>query len=68
MKYISEPDNNWHVINEEMPPRSTYVEFLKKDGTIVEGEIFVDMSGWYASLNGTWGSLSDYTHWRFNEK
>lgn len=65
MKYINKVDERWHTINEEMPPSTTDVEFLKPNGETVKGQIVVDMAGWYAYLYGGWGSLSDYTHWRF---
>ena len=69
MKYIRDVDKEWHIINEEMPPRTTDVEFLQKDGTTVKGEIVVDMAGFYVyirdSMTDGWGSFDDYTHWRF---
>lgn len=69
MKFINAVDSLWHPMGEEMPPRTTKVEFKKKsDGSIVEGEIVVDMAGFYAYLNPGWGSLEDYSHWRFAGK
>ena len=65
MKYIKEVDEKWHALNEEMPPSTTDVEFLKPNGETVKGQIVIDMAGWYAYLYGRWGSPSDYTHWRF---
>lgn len=65
MKFIDEKDNEWHVMNEEMPTTTTNVELLKHDGTTVNGEIVVEMSGYYVYLSPNWGSLSDYSHWRF---
>lgn len=65
MTYISEKDGQWHKMNEEMPPTSTQVELLKHDGTVIKGEIVVEMSGYYIYLNPGWGSLDDYSHWRF---
>lgn len=65
MTYISEKDDQWHKMNEEMPPTSTNAELLKHDGTVIKGEIVVEMSGYYIYLNPGWGSLDDYSHWRF---
>jgi len=63
--YIESKDSKWHPMNVEMPPHSTDVELLKPDGTIISGEIVVEMSGYYIYLRPGWGSLNDYTHWRF---
>ncbi len=69
MKCIKEIDDKWHVIDKEIPSHTVnHIEFLKHDGTIVEGEITIDMAGWYIYLNPGWGSPGDYTHWRFTEK
>ena len=67
MKYnfITKVDDKWHPMKIDMPPMTTDVEFLKPDGTIVQGEIVVDMAGFYVYNNSGWGSLDDYTHWRF---
>lgn len=65
MIYIREKDDKWHEMNVEMPPTSTNVELLKHDGTVIKGEIVVEMSGYYIYLNPDWGSLDDYSHWRF---
>lgn len=65
LKYIIDLDDQWHKMNEEMPPTSTQVELLTWDRIIVEGEIVVEMSGYYIYLNPGWGSLDDYSHWRF---
>lgn len=58
-------DYEWHPMDIEMPPVTTDVELMKHDGTTVKGTIVVEMSGFYIYLNPGWGSLSDYTHWRF---
>ena len=68
MKYIKEVDERWHALNEEMPPRTTDVEFLKPNGETVKGQIVIDMAGWYIYIQDYgWSSLSYYTHWRFIE-
>lgn len=67
MKYITEKDDKWHPMNEEMPPRTVDVELKDKDGTITKATIVAEMSGYYLYMNPGWGSLSDYTHWRFTE-
>lgn len=51
---------------EEMPPTTTKVQLLDKNNNIIDGQLVVEMSGWYVALKTTWGSLEDYTHWRFN--
>ena len=63
--YIDKKDFEWHSMNAEMPTHTTDVELKKHDGTTVKGTIVVEMSGFYIYLNPGWGSLSDYTHWRF---
>ena len=73
-RYITEYDEEWHDIKSESPSRTTEVQFLDHSGRIVDGEIFVDMSGHYAALplpcgiGFTWGSLDDYKSWRFKHK
>lgn len=71
MKFIYENDETakeWHVIDEEMPPRSAHVKLLRSNGTIVNAEIVVEMSGFYVYLHHGWGSLSDYTHWKYTDE
>ena len=63
--YIENIDSKWHKLEEEMPCRTTNVELKKLDNTIVCGQIYIDMSGWYIYLNPGWGNPKDYTHWRF---
>lgn len=74
MKFIREEndDGSWHIMNAEMPPITSNVEVLKDDGTILSAEIVVEMSGHYIYFRdgedgeqSHWGSLDDYTHWRF---
>lgn len=68
MKYIYQVNSVWHPLDEERPPVSTDVELLKPDGTIIKGEIVVDMAGYYIYIpDYGWSSLSYYTHWRFIE-
>lgn len=67
MKYITEKDDKWHPMNEEMPPHTVDVELKDKDGIITKATIVAEMSGYYLYMNPGWGSLSDYTHWRFTE-
>lgn len=63
--YIDKKDSEWHPMDIEMPTHTTDVELLEPDGIIIRGSIVVEMSGYYIYLNPGWGSLSDYTHWRF---
>lgn len=68
MKYIEEKDNVWHDPNIECTPRTTDVEFLFKDGRILQGEIFVDRCGCYAYIrdgNRTWWDNLCELKWRF---
>lgn len=75
MKYIDEEEDNgsWHEMNTEMPPKTSKVEVLDKNGILHPAEIFVDMSGHYIYFRSKegeregWGSLSDYSHWRFRQ-
>ena len=66
--YIKNKDSKWHPMNIEMPPSNTEVELLEPDGTIIRGEIVVEMSGYYIYLHPGWGSVDNYTHWRFVEE
>ena len=69
LKFIIEIDDEWHPMIVEMPSTTTDVEFMKADTkhSIVKGAIVVEPSGYYVyeKLANNWGSLSDYTHWRF---
>lgn len=73
MKYIDKEKDNgsWHEMNIEMPPSTSDVELLDKNGRTHLAEIFVDMSGHYIYFrsdegeNEGWGSLDDYSHWRY---
>lgn len=72
MNYIhKEEDNgNWHEMNVEMPTTTSKVEVLDKNGSIFSAEIVVEMSGYYIYFRDDkeksgWGSLDDYSHWRF---
>lgn len=67
MKCIKTVDYEWHPMMEEMPPVTTDVELKKHDETVVKGTIVVEMSGFfiYGGCDLAWGSLSDYSHWRF---
>lgn len=70
MKYINkENDNNtWHKMFEEMPTTTSDVDVQTPEGNIIQAEIVVEMSGHYIYFRGEnshWGSLDDYTLWRF---
>ena len=66
---MKEDDYKWHAMNEELPPdRVSHIEFLKPDGTIVEGKIFIDKTGWCIHSDTGYSSPKNYTHWRFTEK
>lgn len=71
MKYLCKEtdDGSWHEMNIEMPCTTSDVEVKGLDNSIQEAEIVVEMSGYYiyfrkGEFQG-WGSLNDYSHWRF---
>lgn len=65
-KIITKLDDIWHDSDKELPTISTDVEFMDKDGNIHQGEIVVEMSGWYVYQQDVgWGSFDDFIKWRF---
>ena len=52
----------------EYPSVTADVELLQHDGTVVNGKIVGEMSGYYVYLDPGWGSMKDYTHWRFRQE
>lgn len=69
MKCVRKKNDNgsWHKMHDEMPPTTSDVEVKTSNGTIITAEIIVDMAGFYIYLRDieNWGSLDDYTHWRY---
>lgn len=67
MEYIRTKDNVWHNCDNEMPPTTTNVYFMDKEGDIHEGEIVVDLGGFYVYLGRYkgWGSFNDMVKWKF---
>lgn len=69
--YREEDNGSWHIMNEDMPPITSEVEVLDKNNSIHKAEIVVEMSGYYIYFresdgeNEGWGSLDDYSQWRF---
>lgn len=69
MKYVTKYDTEWHYSDREMPSSTTDVDFMDINNNIYKGEIVVEMSGFYAYLEGEgWSSFSVMIKWRFNEK
>lgn len=65
-KIITKLDDVWHDSAKELPTIGTDVEFMDKDGNIHQGEIVVEMSGWYVYQQDIgWGSFDDFIKWRF---
>ena len=71
MKWLKIKDEEWHDVNKELPSTTTDVEFITHNNSIVEGHIFVDMSGAYAAIPNevgyTWSSFDYYKAWRFRQ-
>ena len=69
-KYIdtNTRDTEWHQMGVEYPSVTADVELLQHDGTVVNGKIVGEMSGYYVYLDPGWGSMKDYTHWRFRQE
>lgn len=66
MKFIREKDNKWHNPKEELPPFTTDIEFIDLSNNVRNGEIVVDMSGFYLYIRGEgWGSMDNIKQWRF---
>lgn len=66
MKFIREKDNKWHNPKEELPPITTDVEFIDLSNNVRNGEIVVDMSGFYLYIRGEgWDSMDNIKQWRF---
>jgi len=66
MKFITEKDNKWHNPKDELPPVTTDVEFIDLSNNVRNGEIVVDMSGFYLYIRGEgWGSMDNIKQWRF---
>lgn len=67
-KYVTEPDLQWHKLWDEMPSTTTHVEFRHKNNTIVQGQIVVDMAGYYCSVGCNWSSFDYFTEWRYQKR
>ena len=67
IEIIEKFDRVWHPMGVEMPTRTVDVELKKKDGSIIDGEIYVDVSGHFIYCGGDWRSSDEYTHWRFKD-
>jgi hypothetical protein len=66
MKFIREKDNKWHNPKEELPPITTDVEFIDLSNNVRNGEIVVEMSGFYLYIKGEgWDSMDNIKQWRF---
>lgn len=66
MKFIREKDNKWHNPKEELPPITTNIEFIDLSNNVRNGEIVVDMSGFYLYIKGKgWDSIDNIKQWRF---
>lgn len=66
MKFIREKDNKWHNPKEELPPITTDVEFIDLSNNVRNGEIVVEMSGFYIYIRGEgWDSMDNIKQWRF---
>lgn len=68
MKFVRDFDDVWHYSKDEMPPMTTKVEFMDKNGSIFKGRIQVDMAGFYAYLEeGGYSSFDWMVKWRFRK-
>lgn len=65
MKFIRKVDNVWHDSDKELPPMSTEVEFMDKEGNIHKGGIQVDMAGHYTYTENDYSSFDYMIKWRF---
>lgn len=66
MKFIREKDNKWHNPKEELPPITTDIEFIDLSNNVRNGEIVVEMSGFYLYIRGEgWDSMDNIKQWRF---
>lgn len=65
MKFVTKVDDVWHDSDKELPPISTKVEFMDKNGNIYKGGIQVDLAGHYAYTETGFSSFSEMIKWRF---
>lgn len=66
MEFIREKDNIWHNPKEELPPITTHVEIIDLSNNVRNGEIVVEMSGFYLYIRGEgWDSMDNIKQWRF---
>ena len=64
MKFVRKVDNVWHDSDKELPPISTKVEFMDKNGNIHNGGIQVDMA-YFVYTEAGFSSFSEMIKWRF---
>ena len=66
MKFIREKDNRWHNPKEELPPITTNIKFVDLSNNVRNGEIVVDMSGFYLYIRREgWSSMDNIKYWHF---
>lgn len=66
MEFIRKKDNKWHNPKKELPPITTNIEFIDLSNNVRNGEIVVDMSGFYLYIKGEgWDSMDNIKQWRF---
>lgn len=67
MTILTKKDYEWHNPKEELPTSTTNIEFVDFSDNVRNGEIVVEMSGFYLYIEGEgWSSMDNIKQWRFS--
>ncbi len=67
MTILTKKDYEWHNPKEELPTSTTNIEFIDSYDNVRNGEIVVEMSGFYLYIEGEgWSSMDNIKQWRFS--
>lgn len=67
MTILTKKDYEWHNPKEELPTSTTNIEFIDFSDNVRNGEIVVEMSGFYLYIEGEgWSSMDNIKQWRFS--
>ena len=67
MTILTKKDYEWHNPKEELPTSTTNIEFIDSSDNVRNGEIVVEMSGFYLYIEGEgWSSMGNIKQWRFS--
>lgn len=67
MTILTKKDYEWHNPKEELPTSTTNIEFIDSYDNVRNGEIVVEMSGFYLYIEEEgWSSMDNIKQWRFS--